>query len=106
MCISIRVCIFLRSIYLNLYFCRICSIVINYIILVSFSGLICGTSTCHMVVSEKPIFVPGVWGPYKNAMVPNMWLNEGGQSATGKLIDHIIDSHPAAENLKKTLVDK
>lgn len=29
-----------------------------------------------------------------------MWLNEGGQSATGKLIDHIIQSHPAFNIIK------
>ncbi|ROT63789.1 putative FGGY carbohydrate kinase domain-containing protein-like [Penaeus vannamei] len=59
-------------------------------------GLICGTSTCHMCVSEQPIFVPGVWGPYLSAMVPDCWLNEGGQSATGALVDHVIKSHPAS----------
>lgn len=63
-------------------------------------GLICGTSTCHMVVSNTPIFTQGVWGPYYSAMVPGMWLNEGGQSATGKLIDHIIDTHPATNDIK------
>ena len=26
-------------------------------------------------------------------MVPGMWLTEGGQSATGALIDHVIESH-------------
>jgi len=56
--------------------------------------LIGGTSSCHMVVSEKPRFVPGVWGPYFSAMVPGMWLNEGGQSATGALMDFVITSHP------------
>ena len=32
------------------------------------------------------MFVKGVWGPYFSAMVPGLWLNEGGQSATGKLV--------------------
>ncbi|KAJ8980913.1 hypothetical protein NQ317_011554 [Molorchus minor] len=36
-------------------------------------------------------------------MVPGMWLNEGGQSATGKLIDHIIESHPATPEIRKRL---
>ncbi len=57
--------------------------------------LIGGTSTCHMVVSQKPRFVPGVWGPYYSAMIPGMWLNEGGQSATGALMDFVITSHKA-----------
>lgn len=66
-------------------------------------GLICGTSTCHMAVSRQAKFVPGVWGPYWSAMVPGMWLNEGGQSATGKLIDHVIESHSAYQSVKNKL---
>ncbi|XP_069956678.1 FGGY carbohydrate kinase domain-containing protein isoform X2 [Cherax quadricarinatus] len=61
-------------------------------------GLICGTSTCHMCVSVDPIFVPGVWGPYYSAMIPGCWLAEGGQSSTGGLVDHIIKTHPAAND--------
>ncbi|MGI4748253.1 MAG: FGGY-family carbohydrate kinase [Janthinobacterium lividum] len=58
-------------------------------------ALVGGTSSCHMTVSAAPRFVPGVWGPYFAAMVPGLWLNEGGQSATGSLIDHIITTHAA-----------
>uniref|UniRef100_A0A8C5H8B3 Carbohydrate kinase FGGY C-terminal domain-containing protein n=1 Tax=Gouania willdenowi TaxID=441366 RepID=A0A8C5H8B3_GOUWI len=58
-------------------------------------AMICGTSTCHMAISEQPVFVPGVWGPCLSAMVPGMWLNEGGQSATGRLIDHMVKGHAA-----------
>ena len=54
-----------------------------------------------MSVSEQPRFVPGVWGPYFGAMLPGLWLNEAGQSATGALIDHVIASHPAVAELKK-----
>jgi FGGY-family pentulose kinase len=63
-------------------------------------SLICGTSTCHMAVHKDAFFVEGVWGPYYSAMVPGYWLNEGGQSATGKLIDYLIDSHPATAHVK------
>jgi FGGY-family pentulose kinase len=58
-------------------------------------ALIGGTSSCHMAVSRDPIFVPGVWGPYFSAMLPGLWLNEGGQTATGALIDHIVGTHAA-----------
>ncbi|XP_063220758.1 FGGY carbohydrate kinase domain-containing protein isoform X2 [Bacillus rossius redtenbacheri] len=63
-------------------------------------GLVCGTSTCHMAVSRDPLFVRGVWGPYRSALVPGYWLNEGGQSATGKLVDHVIETHPAASSAR------
>jgi FGGY-family pentulose kinase len=55
-------------------------------------SLIGGTSSCHMAVAAEPRFVPGVWGPYYSAMVPGLWLAEGGQSATGALIDHVVFS--------------
>jgi FGGY-family pentulose kinase len=63
-------------------------------------ALIGGTSTCHMAVSAKPRFIPGIWGPYFSAMIPDFWLTEGGQSATGALIDHVIFSHAAARPLQ------
>jgi FGGY-family pentulose kinase len=56
-------------------------------------ALIGGTSSCHMAVSKAARFVSGVWGPYYSAMIPGMWLTEGGQSATGALIDHVLQSH-------------
>ena len=65
-------------------------------------ALIAGTSSCHMAVSPEPRFVPGVWGPYCGAMLPGLWLNEGGQSATGALVDHVIAGHPAAAALAET----
>src|ERR1700674_3245956 len=55
---------------------------------------IMGTSACIMATTVEPCFVPGVWGPYYSGMVPGFWLNEGGQSAAGAAIDHLIGSHP------------
>lgn len=63
-------------------------------------ALIGGTSNCHMAVSHKPIYVEGVWGPYLGAMVPDMWLTEGGQSAAGSAIDYMIVNHPNYPNLQ------
>src|SRR5258705_10316538 len=56
---------------------------------------IMGTSACIMATTSEPRFVPGVWGPYYSGMVPGFWLNEGGQSAAGAAIDHLIKPHPA-----------
>jgi D-ribulokinase len=56
---------------------------------------IMGTSACIMATTSAPCFVPGVWGPYYSGMVPGFWLNEGGQSAAGAAIDHLIRSHHA-----------
>ena len=58
-------------------------------------AIIAGTSTCFMALHPNKNMINGVWGPYKDAMVPGMWLHEGGMSATGALLDFIVDSHPA-----------
>lgn len=55
-----------------------------------------GTSACTMTSTQDPVFVDGVWGPYYNAMVPGVWLNEGGQSAAGAAIERVIRMHPRA----------
>lgn len=53
-----------------------------------------GTSSCTMTSSAKSVAVSGVWGPYYSAMVPDYWLNEGGQSAAGAAIEQLVAMHP------------
>jgi D-ribulokinase len=53
-----------------------------------------GTSACTMSTTPEPAFVPGIWGHYYAAMVPGLWLNEGGQSAAGAAIEQLIQMHP------------
>lgn len=62
-------------------------------------AVIAGTSACHIAFSHEPCFVPGVWGPYWGAVLPDGWINEGGQSAVGALIDHVIADSGAVEPL-------
>ncbi|KAE8381719.1 FGGY family of carbohydrate kinases [Aspergillus bertholletiae] len=61
---------------------------------------VAGTSTCHLVMSPNPVFVPGVWGPYRDVLLPDCWMAEGGQSATGQLLKHVIETHPAYSQAK------
>lgn len=53
-------------------------------------ALIAGTSSCVMTMSAEPRRFSGCWGPYFSAALPGFWLTEGGQSATGALLDHLI----------------
>lgn len=61
---------------------------------------VAGTSTCHLAMSRDPVFVPGVWGPYRDTIQPGFWMAEGGQSATGELLKYIIETHPAYDQAK------
>ena len=63
-------------------------------------AMIAGTSTCHIAVTGAPAYVPGVWGPYFGALLPGLWVNEGGQSAAGALIDTLLARHGAYPSLK------
>ncbi|KAJ1679002.1 hypothetical protein EV182_002925 [Spiromyces aspiralis] len=58
-------------------------------------AIIAGTSACHLQAQRKPVFVPGVWGPYYSAAMSGWHFLEGGQSAVGSLLDYIIESHAA-----------
>jgi len=57
--------------------------------------MVAGTSSGHLAVSNEPKYIPGCWGPYYSALVPDLWLTEAGQSAVGALLDHIIYTHAA-----------
>ena len=63
-------------------------------------ALILGTSSSCMALSDEPRFVDGVWGPHFGALTPNQWLIDGGQSAFGQAIDHLLRLHPAFAELK------
>lgn len=54
-----------------------------------------GTSACLMASSPAPLKVSGIWGPYRSAMLPDLWLLEGGQTVAGAAIDHVLRAHPA-----------
>ncbi|HMC46471.1 MAG TPA: FGGY-family carbohydrate kinase, partial [Caballeronia sp.] len=63
-------------------------------------GYVFGTSSCTMTTTRSPVFVPGVWGPYFSAMVPDAWLNEGGQSVAGAAIEQLLSMHPATPDAR------
>jgi FGGY-family pentulose kinase len=52
-------------------------------------ALIAGTSSCLMGLSRDRRAVTGLWGPYRDAVLPGLWAVEGGQSASGALLDHL-----------------
>ena len=58
-------------------------------------AIILGSSTCHMAQSATPVFA-NIWGPYPDALVEGMFTLEGGQTATGSIIQWLV-GHFGAE---------
>ena len=70
--------------------------------------MIAGTSSCYMYgtpVSNTKI--PGVWGPFNNILDDkgDFSVYAAGQSCTGKLIEHLFESHPCARKILKSGAD-
>lgn len=60
-------------------------------------ALIMGSSTVHLGLSAEPIFDPGIWGPYPEAVVRGSWLLEGGQVSSGSIINWIRENFAGRE---------
>lgn len=64
-------------------------------------SVVCGTSTCFIQASSSQRFIRGVWGPFRDAMVAGWHVSEGGQSVTGKLVEHVVRGHAAYAGLAR-----
>jgi FGGY-family pentulose kinase len=62
--------------------------------------IIAGTSTCHLINSGKRVLVPGVWGPQAGSTLDGYYTLEGGQSATGTVLEYLVKNHAAYEEAK------
>ena len=58
-------------------------------------ALIGGTSSCIVAFAKDAKPGRSLWGPYYEAVLPDHWLVEGGQSAAGALLDHMVSMHAA-----------
>ncbi|HEY3623065.1 MAG TPA: FGGY family pentulose kinase [Roseiarcus sp.] len=63
-------------------------------------ALILGTSSSCMALSDEPRFIDGIWGPHFGVLTADQWLIDGGQSAFGGAIDHLLRLHPAFAEFK------
>jgi L-ribulokinase len=48
--------------------------------------MILGTSTCHMVVAEERVAIPGICGVVEDGFLPGYFCYEAGQNATGDIL--------------------
>ncbi len=53
-------------------------------------AIILGTSTCHMLVSDERVAVPGINGVVKDGLLPGYYGYEAGQAATGDILAWLV----------------
>ncbi len=54
--------------------------------------MVMGTSTCHMLLSEKKVNVPGMAGCVMDGILPGFYGYEAGQAATGDIFAWFMDN--------------
>ncbi|MEN1967882.1 ribulokinase [Lentibacillus sp. N15] len=57
-------------------------------------AMVMGTSTCHMMLNEQEVPMPGISGIVKDAIVPGFYAYESGQSAVGDLFGWYANQVP------------
>lgn len=53
--------------------------------------MVMGTSTCHLLLSEKEALVPGISGVVEDGILPGFFAYEAGQAAVGDLFAWFVD---------------
>ncbi|MDX9753802.1 MAG: ribulokinase [bacterium] len=55
--------------------------------------MVMGTSTCHMLLSEKRVQVPGMAGCVMDGILPGFYGYEAGQAAVGDIFAWFVENH-------------
>lgn len=54
-------------------------------------GLIMGSSNVMFVLRDEPVYSQNFWGPYPDAIIPDKWLIEAGQTSSGSIINWFLE---------------
>jgi L-ribulokinase len=68
--------------------------------------MIMGTSTCHMLLSENEMGVPGTCGIVKDGIIPGLYAYEAGQSCVGDHFSWFIDNCVPASYTEAAKVER
>ena len=60
-----------------------------------------GTSTCHMLMSEKEVLVPGISGVVEDGIVPGLFGYEAGQASVGDIFGWFVENGVPVEYVEQ-----
>ncbi len=55
--------------------------------------MVMGTSTCHMLISDKEVHVEGISGVVEDGIIPGFYAYEAGQAAVGDIFAWFVGHH-------------
>ena len=64
-----------------------------------------GTSTCHLVLGDRPVVVEGMCGVVEDGIIPGLFGFEAGQSAVGDIFAWFVDHATPAEYARIAAAD-
>ncbi len=59
-------------------------------------ALIGGTSSSILAFAPDRRSIPGVWGPFRDALFDGFWMHEAGLTVAGAALDALLERHPAS----------
>jgi FGGY-family pentulose kinase len=65
-------------------------------------AMVMGSSTCHLAMSSRPLLGSGMLGCFPDAVVEGLYTLEGGQTATGSIIDWYRRHFAGLEEMEAT----
>ncbi|MGY6632224.1 MAG: FGGY-family carbohydrate kinase [Alkalilacustris sp.] len=63
------------------------------------AALIGGTSTSILAFAPEPRRIPGIWGPFRDALFRDVWMHEAGLTVSGAALDALLLHHPAGSGV-------
>jgi len=54
------------------------------------TGVVMGTSFVQLMLADEPFLCSGIWGPYKDAVIPGKYCMEGGQVSAGSIVSWFV----------------
>lgn len=67
-------------------------------------AMIMGSSTCHLVNADQPLLGTGMLGCYADAIRPGLYTLEGGQTATGSIVNWYREHFAGNEEKEATRI--
>jgi L-ribulokinase len=69
-------------------------------------AMLMGTSSCHLLIAEREVTVPGISGVVQDGILPGAYAYEAGQAAVGDSLTWFLDKFAATGAAREAIVER